>query len=108
MLFRSAVLAERGYQRVLCEGGPALFGSFQAAGLVDELCLTVSPLAAAGNALRITAGAPETLPPRRLELVHVLRGGDTLLLRYRSPAGEQPAGEHPEEAQTSSKPSATT
>ena len=82
--YAAGVLAERGFDRVLCEGGPQLFGSFQAAGLVDELCLTISPLLAAGSALRITAGAPEAAPPRRLELVQVLRGGDTLLLRYRS------------------------
>lgn len=80
----AAVLAQHGFHRVLCEGGPRLFGSFQTAGLVDDLCLTVSPLMAAGSALRITAGAPEAVLPRRLELAHVLRGGDTLLLRYRS------------------------
>lgn len=86
----AAVLAQRGFRRVLCEGGPQLFGSFQAAGLVDDLCLTVSPLLAAGSALRITAGAPEAAPPHRLELAHVLRGGDTLLLRYRRPADRNP------------------
>ncbi|GAA3288136.1 pyrimidine reductase family protein [Arthrobacter citreus] len=74
-------LADRGFHRVLCEGGPQLFGSFQAAGLVDELCLTVSPLLTAGTATRITAGTRE-LAPHRLSLVQVLRGGDTLLLRY--------------------------
>lgn len=74
-------LAGRGFLRVLCEGGPQLLGSFQAADLVDELCLTVSPLLTAGTATRITAGTPE-MTPHRMELVHVLRGGDTLLLRY--------------------------
>ena len=80
------VLADRGYRRVLCEGGPKVFGSFQAAGLVDDLCLTVSPLLTAGTATRITAGTPE-IAPHRLELAQVLRGGDTLLLRYRSVGG---------------------
>ena len=75
------VLAGRGFHRVLCEGGPQLFGSFQAAGMVDELCLTVSPLLTPGTAPRITGGTPE-IAPHRLNLVHVLRGGDTLLLRY--------------------------
>jgi riboflavin biosynthesis pyrimidine reductase len=32
-----------GHQRILCEGGPGLFGELAAAGLVDELFLTVSP-----------------------------------------------------------------
>ena len=77
----AAVLARRGHRRVLCEGGPQLFGSFQAAGLVDELCLTLAPVFTAGAAGRITAGAPETrLEPLRLK--HVLRSGETLLLRY--------------------------
>lgn len=75
------VLKDRGFHRVLCEGGPQLFGSFQAAGMVDELCMTVSPLLTAGTGTRITAGTPEMVP-HRLSLVHVLRGGDTLLLRY--------------------------
>jgi riboflavin biosynthesis pyrimidine reductase len=39
-------LAERGYARVLAEGGPTLNGQLVAAGLLDELCLTVSPLLA--------------------------------------------------------------
>ncbi len=74
-------LARRGAFRVLCEGGPTLFGSFQAAGLVDELCLTLSPVLAAGSSSRISAGTPE-LGLARLRLRHVLRSGDTLLLRY--------------------------
>lgn len=80
----AAVLSGRGDRRVLCEGGPQLFGSFQAAGLVDELCLTLAPVFAAGAAGRISAGAPEA-SLARLRLQHVLRSGDTLLLRYRRP-----------------------
>ncbi|MDL9936410.1 pyrimidine reductase family protein [Gordonia sp. ABSL1-1] len=47
------VCAERGWRRVLCEGGPTLFGSLITADLVDELCLTTSPHLVAGNASRI-------------------------------------------------------
>lgn len=32
-----------GRRRILCEGGPALFGELAAAGLVDEVFLTLSP-----------------------------------------------------------------
>lgn len=77
-------LVNRGFTRILCEGGPRLFGTFQAAGLVDELCLTLSPGMTAGSAPRITSGAPET-PLQHFALVHALQGGDTLLLRYRRP-----------------------
>lgn len=75
-----AALRERGLSRILCEGGPQLFGSLLAADIVDELCVTVAPTLEAGDARRIAAGVlPE---PRGLELAHVLRSGSTLLLRY--------------------------
>src|SRR6516164_7542869 len=54
-------LAERGFARVLAEGGPTLNGQLAAAGLLDELCLTVSPLLAGGDARRILAG-PALVP----------------------------------------------
>ncbi len=49
-------LAERGFARVLAEGGPSLNGQLTAAGLLDELCLTLSPLLVGGEAKRILAG----------------------------------------------------
>jgi riboflavin biosynthesis pyrimidine reductase len=75
-----AALRERGLGRIHCEGGPTLFGTLLAANLVDELCLTVSPMIAAGAARRI-AHEPLTAP-RRMSLAGVLRSDDTLLLRY--------------------------
>lgn len=72
-------LRARGMRRILCEGGPTLFGSFLAADAMDELCLTVSPSLEAGDAPRIATGEA---PPRDLHLASVLRSGDTLLLRY--------------------------
>lgn len=75
----AAQLRERGLRRILCEGGPTLFGAALAADIVDELCVTISPTLEAGDARRIAHG--ET-PPRGLRLVEVLRSGDTLLLRY--------------------------
>jgi len=73
-------------RQVLCEGGPSLFGELLAADLVDELCLTVSPLLAGSGPGRIAAGPP--LPaPRRLTLRHALSAEGMLLLRYaRAPA----------------------
>jgi riboflavin biosynthesis pyrimidine reductase len=51
-------LAERGLRRILSEGGPSLFGSLLAAGVVDELDLTWVPALVGGGARpRITAGA---------------------------------------------------
>jgi 5-amino-6-(5-phosphoribosylamino)uracil reductase len=80
-------LRERfGVESVLCEGGPHLAWQLLAAGLIDELFLTLAPLLAGGEAsgdeaLRIIAGA-ELQPPRRLELLAVLRSDSDLFLRY--------------------------
>ena len=75
-----AALAERGLVRVLSEGGPTLFGAFQQADAIDDLCLSLGPVLVGGTAPRIAVGAGEHL--RRLELAHVLEGEGLLLLRY--------------------------
>ncbi len=74
-------LAERQLTRVLCEGGPGVFGEWTGAGVVDELCLTVSPLLAGPGAGRIVAG--ESWPgPARLSLVSLLEEDGALFCRY--------------------------
>jgi riboflavin biosynthesis pyrimidine reductase len=73
-------LTDRGLPRVLCEGGPGLLADVAAAGVLDELCLTVTPLLAVGDARRITSG-PDS-DPRPLRLASVLAEDDVLLLRY--------------------------
>lgn len=75
-----AALRERGLGRILCEGGPTLFTSLVAAGLADELCLTVSPLLAGPGPARIVAGPPH--PPVPLTLGHALEEDGMLFLRY--------------------------
>jgi riboflavin biosynthesis pyrimidine reductase len=73
-------LAGRGLGRVLCEGGPHLFGDLAAAGLVDELCLSLSPTLAGPGAGRIIAGGP--LAARRMTLHQAIADDDFLFLRY--------------------------
>jgi len=75
-----AELEERRLGRIHCEGGPSFFGTLLAADVVDELCLTVSPLLVAGASGRIAKG--EVTEPRGMSLAGILRSGDTLLLRY--------------------------
>ncbi|WP_242886207.1 pyrimidine reductase family protein [Actinomadura litoris] len=76
-----AALEARGHRRMLCEGGPSVLAGFVAAGLLDELCLTLSPLLLAGAATRILNGPP--LPvPEELSLAHALQDEDFLFLRY--------------------------
>ncbi|MCZ2402751.1 pyrimidine reductase family protein [Paenarthrobacter sp. Z7-10] len=87
-----AELAARGLSRIHSEGGPHLFGSFQEAGQVDELCLSLSPLLVGGGAPRIaagiavgtvagSAGSPDA-GPQAMALAHILKSADMLFLRY--------------------------
>lgn len=82
-----------GVQSILCEGGPHLAYQLLAAGLIDELFLSLSPLLAGGEpageeALRILAGG-ELEPPVELELLGVLHSGSNLFLRYGVSARER-------------------
>ncbi|MEU0873811.1 pyrimidine reductase family protein [Nocardia brasiliensis] len=75
------VLAERGLYRVLCEGGPHLFGELLAADVVDELCLTIAPILIGGTARRISLSAHEFgLRMRRAQLL--LDDDGTMLTRW--------------------------
>ena len=59
-----SALAERGHTNVLSEGGPGIAVQLAAAGLLDQVCLTVAP-------------------PLALELGHVLEADGYLFLGYR-------------------------
>lgn len=74
-------LAERGLRRVSCEGGPMLLGQVAAAGRLDELSLTVSPLLVGGPQMRVLTGAALS-PPASLRLLGVLEDDGFLFLRY--------------------------
>jgi riboflavin biosynthesis pyrimidine reductase len=77
-----SALAERGHRRMLVEGGPHLLAQFIAAGLLDELCLTIGPLLAGPGASRIVAGSLPASQPLPLQLAHVLEDSGFLLCRY--------------------------
>ncbi|MDC0770955.1 pyrimidine reductase family protein [Streptomyces sp. HD] len=75
-------LAELGHTRLLTEGGPRLLGQLVAAGVLDELCLTISPMLTAGDAQRI-AGGPSVAVPKRFGLASLLEEDGFLFGRYR-------------------------
>lgn len=81
-----AELGRLGHCAVLAEGGPSLLAQMAGEGVLDELCLTISPLLVGGDARRILSGGPaadlvpETLRP--LRLAHILAEDDYLFCRY--------------------------
>lgn len=74
-------LAGLGLQRVLCEGGPSLLNSLISDELVDEMCVTISPLMAGPQRLHLSGGHPFDHPVR-FRLDGLLEGDDMLLARY--------------------------
>ena len=80
-------LAGRGHQRILTEGGPYLLSQIIEAGLLDDLCLTFSPVLAGPGADRIVADIgplrePGGVDARKLSLAHVLADDGHLICRY--------------------------
>ena len=75
-------LEARGVRNVLAEGGPTLNGELASAGLLDELCLTLSPRLASGDAKRIIAGS-RLDQLEALQLSSICEDDSFLFLRYR-------------------------
>ena len=75
-------LGDRGVRSVLAEGGPTLNGELARAGLLDELCVSLAPRLASGDAKRILSGS--TLSELGVLTLHaVYEQDDYLFLRYR-------------------------
>ena len=75
-----AALHARGLTRLLCEGGPTLLTALLQAGLVDELCLTSTPLLVGTAPTLLTSSLAA---PAALELRTLVDGDDGVLLaRY--------------------------
>jgi riboflavin-specific deaminase-like protein len=75
---------EHGVRALLSEGGPGLHGELEAAGLVDELFLTIAPKLAGGGAPRILEG--ELPAVAGLELAWLLEDDGELFARYQRAA----------------------
>jgi riboflavin biosynthesis pyrimidine reductase len=77
-------LVRRGLPRILCEGGPRLLADVAAAGLLDEMCLTVVPLMAGGVQQRIAVGTAADAP---LVPGVLIESEGTVLQRWLRPRG---------------------
>lgn len=76
-----AALEQRGHTRILSEGGPTNFADLARAGVVDELCLSISPLLVGPGPGRITAGT-RWIAANELALTGLLVEDSALFARY--------------------------
>jgi len=74
-------LRRRGARAVLAEGGPRFNGLLHGAGVIDELCLSLSPTLAGGTSARIVAQGPDDTATS-LRLDRLLEEDGFLFARY--------------------------
>lgn len=75
-------LSERGYKKLLLEGGPTLNGLFFSAALVDEFFLTLLPLLWGGKTTNRSVITATPLPMQHFRLRSAEKRGDEMFLRY--------------------------
>lgn len=75
-------LRKEGDEIVLCEGGPSLNHQLAADGLLDELCLTISPRLVGGPSGRLLRGATPLEPPRAFDLLRLVSCDSLLFARH--------------------------
>jgi riboflavin-specific deaminase-like protein len=81
-LLMSRLRDEHGVRSIVCEGGPTLNSHLLAAGLVDELWLTLNPKLAGGAAAFTIVAGRELVDPVDLEPISVAEGGGDLFTRW--------------------------
>lgn len=79
----AAAVAALDARFVLCEGGATVNGLLAAAGMIDEVDLTLSPRLAGGGAGRMMHGAPQLTS--RLDVAQICEDDGFLFLRYVRP-----------------------
>jgi riboflavin-specific deaminase-like protein len=82
-LLMSRLRERYGVRSIVCEGGPTLNSYLFAAGLVDELWLTLNPKVEGGAAALTIVAAKELVDPAELEPVSVAEGDGDLFTRWR-------------------------
>lgn len=81
-LLLARLRSEHGLRSLLCEGGPTLNSFLLAAGLVDELFLTLSPQLVGGAGMLTIVAGRQLAEPSRAQLVWLHEAGGELLSRW--------------------------
>lgn len=78
-----AELRARGYAQIVLEGGPTVLASAHRSGVIDELCLSLSPLMVGGPGPRIVnERVVDGDMVRKFESREIIAGTSILFLRY--------------------------
>jgi riboflavin-specific deaminase-like protein len=83
-LLLSTLRQEHGVRSILCEGGPTLNSHLFAAGLVDELFLTMSPKVSGGAAALTIVAGRGLVEPAEMAPVSVAIGEGELFTRWQT------------------------
>jgi riboflavin biosynthesis pyrimidine reductase len=75
-------LAGRGHRKILVEGGPTWLGQLNAERLLDELCLTISPVIEGGQSAERVMNSTTRAELTGLRLAALLEDNGFLLSRY--------------------------
>jgi riboflavin-specific deaminase-like protein len=75
---------DHGVRSILCEGGPTLNFHLYAAGLVDELFLSLSPKVSGGAAALTIVASQALVEPAEMELVSLTEADSELFTRWRT------------------------
>src|ERR671914_2043765 len=81
-LLMARLREEHGVRSILCEGGPTLNSHLLAAGVVDELFLSLSPRLVGGTEEITIVSGRQLLEPASAELVWLLEGDGDLFTRW--------------------------
>jgi riboflavin-specific deaminase-like protein len=82
-LLMARLREQYGIRSVLCEGGPTINSYLFAAGLVDELWLTMNPKIVGGAAALTIVAGRELVDPLDLEAISIAEGDGDLFTRWR-------------------------
>ena len=82
-LLMARLREQYGIRSVLCEGGPTINSYLFAAGLVDELWLTMNPKVVGGAAALTIVAGRELVDPLELEAISIAEGDGDLFTRWR-------------------------
>ena len=84
-------MVDRGFRKILLEGGPSLNGVFLKNNLIDEIFFTIVPYVWAGNSTDRLITSADFIERNNFRLVNVERRNDEVFFRYKKTSSNTPS-----------------